>query len=79
MVTFLFLTFTLLYLTRPYRAIRWVRAVVVALPGAYVLCDYGENITILAVVSTYPVRLDAVAWIGSVLWMAKPSRRTSHW
>jgi len=70
-VTFLFLALALRYLTRPYRATRWLRVAAAALPGAYLLCDYGENITILAMVLAYPRHLDAVARLGGALWMAK--------
>jgi hypothetical protein len=69
--TFLFLALALLNLTRPYRETRWLRIVAVALPGAYLLSDYGENSTILATVLGYPGRFDAVARLGGALWIAK--------
>jgi len=71
LLTFLSLAIALLHLTRPYRATRWLRVVAFALPGAYMLCDYGENSTILAMVLAYPGRLDPVAHVGSALWVAK--------
>jgi hypothetical protein len=70
-VTCAFLALALLNLTRPYREIRWLRVLAVALPGAYLLSDYGENSTILAMVWGYPGRCDVVARLGSALWLAK--------
>jgi hypothetical protein len=69
--TWLFLTLALLYATRPFATARWRLFLAVPLPTAYLLSDYGENVAILALVSSFPSRLDAVAAVGSVLGMAK--------
>jgi hypothetical protein len=69
--TWMFLTLALLYVTRPFAKARWRLALAVLLPAAYLLSDYGENVAILALVSSFPSRLDGVAVVGSVLWMTK--------
>ncbi len=40
---------------------RWLRYVVLTLPLAYLLADYGENVGITAMVLTHPHRLVGVA------------------
>jgi hypothetical protein len=75
-LTFLFLALALLKLTRPHRQVRWLRVLAVALPVAYLISDYGENITILAMVLGYPRRLDAVAGLAGALWTAKTATST---
>jgi hypothetical protein len=69
--TWLFLTLALLYVTRPFARARWRIPLAVLLPTGYLLSDYGENVAILALVSSFPSRLDGVAAVGSVLWMTK--------
>jgi hypothetical protein len=69
--TWLFLTLALLYVTRSFAKARWRLPLAVLLPAAYLLSDYGENVAILALVFSFPSRLDGVAVIGSVLWMLK--------
>ncbi len=69
--TWLFLTLALLYLTRPFAAARWQRLLAVLLPTAYLACDYGENVAILAMVSAFPNRVDGVAAVGAALWAGK--------
>lgn len=51
----------LLHATRHFGAPRWLRYVVLTLPLAYLLADYGENVGITAMVLTHPHRLVGVA------------------
>ena len=69
--TWLFLTLALLYVTRPFAAAGWQRLLAVLLPTAYLAFDYGENMAILAMVSAFPNRVDAVAAVGGALWTGK--------
>jgi hypothetical protein len=69
--TWLFLTLALVYVTRPSAKARWRLPLAVLLPTGYLLSDYGENVAILTLVSTFPSRLDGVAVVSAALWMAK--------
>lgn len=63
-----FSVLALLHVTRHLGAPRWLRYVVLLLPLAYLLADYGENVGITALVLTHPHRLvgvaDTTAWFN---------------
>jgi hypothetical protein len=61
LVTFAFGALALLYATRRLGAPAWLRTALLALPAAYLACDYLENLGIVTLVLTYPGRLDALA------------------
>jgi hypothetical protein len=56
-----FSVLALLHATRHLGAPRWLRYVMLMLPFAYLLADYGENVGITTMVLTHPHRLVGVA------------------
>jgi len=49
----------------------------VILPGAYMLSDYAENLSIITMVLSYPSRIDTAAAIGETLRTAKTITSTT--
>lgn len=69
--TFLCSALALLYATRRLGSPAVLRTVLLALPAAYLLCDYLENIAIVTLVLDYPTRLDTLATVAERIGEAK--------
>jgi len=67
MATLLFAALALVYAARRLGLRPWLRTTLLALPAAYLLCDYLENIGIVTVVLAYPRRLDPM--VGVLDWL----------